>query len=104
MNININLQSHEKKVFIRNTPVTVNIVARRKSTNNFFRKTMPYIYTINLKHGAYEWKMNKTFLDIKKSHEVLAKLVKEQIGEIKFAFKKSYIKSLLKNFIFQEMK
>ena len=44
---------------------------------------MPYIYTINLKHGGYEWKINRTFQDIKKAHEVLLSLVNKEIGEIK---------------------
>ena len=83
MNININIQSNDKKIFIPNTSIDLHIQASRKSSNNFFRKTMPYIYTINLKHGGYEWKINRTFQDIKKAHEVLLSLVNKEIGEIK---------------------
>ncbi len=56
------------------------ITADRKYGHHHFNST-PYIYTIKLTHGKYEWKVTRSYKDIKDAHRILAKQVKQDLGQ-----------------------
>lgn len=80
LRININPQSTKKIIFIPNTEISVTITADRKYGQHYFHN-VPYNYTINLKHGDYEWNVIRSYKDIKDAHRVLAKEVKQDLGK-----------------------
>lgn len=59
-------------------PIDVNITAERKEGTHYFH---PYVYTITFKHSSYEWKVTRSYKDIKDAHKALAKEVKSDIGQ-----------------------
>jgi hypothetical protein len=67
-----------KMIFIPKVPIDVSVVAERKHGPHLFH---PYIYTITFKHDNYEWKVVRSYKDLKDCHKVLAKEVKMDIGQ-----------------------
>ena len=77
--IQSNLHSAKKRIFLPNVPISLTITADRKA-ESIFSRNLPYIYTIALKHGGYEWEVIRNYKEFKDSFRALAEEVKKDLG------------------------
>ena len=77
LKINVNLHSANKFVFLPGVPIRVSIKATRKNKHHLIH---PFVYTLNLTHGEYEWSVDRDYTDIRNVHRILAKIVQKDLG------------------------
>ncbi|RNA09233.1 hypothetical protein BpHYR1_020740, partial [Brachionus plicatilis] len=78
LNINVNLFTENKCIFIPDVPIKVEVQAHRKTGHHFFNQ---FNYAIKLTHGNYIWKVKREYKELREVHKILSKIAKKDLGK-----------------------